>query len=149
MKKSLMPKKLSWKITFIIGAMILIVAGGVAAYMQTRIIAEIERYSRANFESHIIDTADKCNLAFLDTVHRSESMKIFLESNFDIAEYKADAENYFDNNIRPIMNNFVCNVIENAEFVSAAYFAVHPDLAGYPFVCEIYFEKTDDGIEEP
>ena len=42
MKRLFRFKKLSTKITFIIGLIILIVAGGVAVYMQTRIIEEIQ-----------------------------------------------------------------------------------------------------------
>ncbi|MCL1824216.1 MAG: methyl-accepting chemotaxis protein [Oscillospiraceae bacterium] len=59
-------KKLSAKITFMVGVIILIVAGGVAAYMQTRIITEIGRFTESNLKYQMKETAEKCNHAFFD-----------------------------------------------------------------------------------
>ncbi|MDR0325545.1 MAG: methyl-accepting chemotaxis protein [Oscillospiraceae bacterium] len=66
MKKTHKPKKLSWTITFIIGVIILIVAGGVAGYMQTRIITEIGRHTELNLRYQAKDTAEKGNAALFD-----------------------------------------------------------------------------------
>lgn len=57
--KKLFLKKLSMKITFIIGIMILIVAGGVAGYMQTRIITEIGRVTKLTLQMEAVELADK------------------------------------------------------------------------------------------
>ncbi|MCL1808022.1 MAG: methyl-accepting chemotaxis protein [Oscillospiraceae bacterium] len=59
-------KKLSWKITFIIGVIVLIVAGGVAAYMETRIVSEIGRVAELSLLAEIYETADECNQALFD-----------------------------------------------------------------------------------
>jgi methyl-accepting chemotaxis protein len=44
------------------------------------------------------------------------------------------------------MDGVVYNIVDNSDFITAAYFAVQPDLAGPPYVCEIFFEMTGAGI---
>jgi methyl-accepting chemotaxis protein len=61
MKKLFTFKKLSSQITFIVGAIILIVAGGVAGYMQTRIVTEIGRHSALYLQTRAYGTAEDCN----------------------------------------------------------------------------------------
>ena len=149
MKKVFSFKKLSRKFAFIIFAFVVVVAGIVAFYMETRIMSEIERYIHLNFRHQINDLKIQSDLAFLDAVYGVAAMKSFVEANFDVAEYQADAGGYFDNKIKATMVGFVSNIIDNSDFVWAAYFAVHPDLAGYPLVNEVYFEKSDSGIVAP
>ena len=139
--------KLSSQITFIIGAIILIVAGGVAVYMQTRIITEIGNYSREFFINQITGTAESCNKSFIEASFKANSIKNLAEANFDVAAYRAFPHDYFDNHIRTIMGDFIANLINNSEFIDSAYFAVDPNLAGIPLVNEVYFEDTGNGAE--
>ncbi|MCL2662241.1 MAG: methyl-accepting chemotaxis protein [Oscillospiraceae bacterium] len=148
MKKLFKFKKLSTQITFLVGTIILIVAGGVAGYMQTRIITEIGRHSNLSLQYKIADIAEESTAAFFDAVYRSGAIRKLAESIFDVDEYKRDAENYFDTHIRPVMSGFVRGTIENSDFIDAAYFAVHPNLAGFPLVQEIFFEDDGYSIEE-
>ena len=61
MKKLFTFKKLSTQIAFMVGVIVLIVAGGVAGYMQTRIITEIGRHSRLGLQYQALETAEECN----------------------------------------------------------------------------------------
>jgi methyl-accepting chemotaxis protein len=72
MKKLFKFKKMSAQITFMIGTIILIVAGGVAGYMQTRIITEIGRVTELTFLSKVQAMADGCNSAILDAAYRGD-----------------------------------------------------------------------------
>ena len=148
MKKLFTFKKLSTKITFIIGLIILIVCGSVAGYMQTRIITEIDRHSRLSLLNRTLGSLEESNIAFSESTHRVAGIKNLIEASFDVGAYKKDSENYFNNNIRAVLSGYVCSIIDQSEFISAAYFAVHPDLSGRPFVCEVYFEEGENGIEE-
>ena len=66
MKRLFRFSKLSAQITFIIGVMVLIVAGGVAGYMQTRIVTEIGRHSALGLQYLAVETADECNAILFD-----------------------------------------------------------------------------------
>jgi signal transduction histidine kinase/CheY-like chemotaxis protein/HPt (histidine-containing phosphotransfer) domain-containing protein len=138
---------MTWKITFIVGSMIVLIAGTTAIYMETFILSEINTRSKLNLQHQVAGISNECNYAFSDAVYNVKSMRNFLEANFNVSGYMQNAEDYFDTYIRTVMDGFVYNIIRSSEFISAAYFAVHPDLAGYPYVCEIYFESTGSGIE--
>ena len=139
-------KKLSTKITFIIGLLILIIAGSIAFYMQTRILTEIDRHSRLSLQHQALFSTDQSNVAFLDAVHAVSVTRSLVEANFDVGRYRSDGDNYFESEIRSYMNGFAYNLIDRSEFIISFYFALHPDLAGYPLVNEVYLEDTDDGI---
>ena len=147
MKKLFAFKKLSFKITFIIGLIILIVAGGIAFYMQTRIITEIGRHSELNLQYQALTSATESSAAFYDAAYKVADMRSLAEANFDVEAYRNDAENYFDNSIRSFMDGYVYNIIDRSDFITSAYFALDPDLAGYPLVNEVYLEETGSGIE--
>ena len=147
MKKTRGFKTLSMRIAFIIGATVIIVGASIAAYMQTRIITEIGRHSSLGLQNRLMSTAEECNNAFLDAIYSAAGLKNSVESIFSVDEYKADARNYFDSFIRPSLDGLFYNTIDRSEVIFAAYFAVHPDLAGYPIVNEVFFEDTGAGIE--
>ena len=149
MKKVFSFKKLSQKFAFIIVAFVLVVAGIVALYMETRIMSEMQRFTNLNLRHQISAMQMQSELEFADAVYGVSSMKSFVEANFDVSEYQMDAERYFGDALKAPMGGFVSNIIANSDFIQAAYFAVHPDLAGYPLVNEVYFEKTDSGIDSP
>jgi len=140
-------KRVSWKITAIVLAIVVIVAGTIAVYMQTRVINEIDKSSRLTMQLKLIEAAGESNITFTDATYSAASLRKFAEANFNVEAFIADAEKYFDSEVRPIMDGFVINIIERVDSITAAYFAVHPDLSGEPLVVEVYFEETDYGIE--
>jgi len=140
-------KRLSWKIACIVGVTVVVVAGGVAAYMESRIISEINSYSRLDLRYQLQEAVQECNLTFSGAAAETRGVKNFMEAGFDLSGYKADANGYFDVNIRPTMNSFIYNIVDRNDFISSAYFAADPNLAGYPYVCEVYFEETTSGID--
>ncbi|MDR0222492.1 MAG: methyl-accepting chemotaxis protein [Oscillospiraceae bacterium] len=148
MKKLFEFKKLSAKFAFIVGTIVVVVAGAVAFYMETRIIAEIGRFSEMDLKYRTLDLAEECNYAFKEAAYSVENVRRLAESQFDVSAYKNSAEAYFNAEVRPVMSGFIRNVVAGSEFVTGAYFAVHPDLAGYPYVCEVFFEETGNGVTE-
>jgi signal transduction histidine kinase/CheY-like chemotaxis protein len=128
--------------------MIILIAGITAVYMETVLFSEINKKSRLNLQYQVAYISKECNFAFLDAVYNVESLRHLLEANFNVEEYKKNAEYYFDTQIRTVLDGFIHHIIKSSEFISGAYFAVHPDLAGYPYVCEVYFEDTEYGIQE-
>jgi methyl-accepting chemotaxis protein len=144
-KKLFTFKKLSTQITFLVGTIILIVAGGVAGYMQFRIITEIGRHSHLNLQYKLLELEEKASVAFIDAVYKTESIKNLASAYFNLDEYKEDPENYVEQ-LNEAMGGFIYNTINEFEYITAAYFILHPDLAGEPFVVEIFYVQTDDGI---
>ncbi|MDR0249357.1 MAG: methyl-accepting chemotaxis protein [Oscillospiraceae bacterium] len=142
-------KKLSWKFAFIIGAFVVVVAGAIAAYMEFRIITETGRHSNLSLEYRALEISDESALAFTDASYAVAGMRHFAEAYFDPAKYREDAEGYFGADIEPVMGGFIRNIISGSDFISGAYFALHPDLAGHPLVSEVFYEKTDGGGVAP
>ena len=140
-------KTVSWKITIIVMTTVLIVGIAIAAYMQYRLITEMDKTARSNMRNEIARTASDTNVTFTETVFSALSLRKFAEASFNVESYKSDAVNYFDTEIRPVMDIITYNIIDRSNIITAAYFAVHPDLAGYPLVTEVNFELTDYGIE--
>ena len=56
-------KKISAKISFIVTAMVVIFGGAACAYMQTRIIDEIDNHSRLYVRYNLKEVAEYCDLA--------------------------------------------------------------------------------------
>jgi len=139
-------KSVSWKISIIVTTAVVVVGAIIAAYMQYRIVTEIGEVSRLSMKRELSYAAEEANLAFVDAVYSATALRNFAEANFDIDAYVADAESYMDSGIRPYMEGFAYNIINRSEFVSAAYFAVDPDLSGRPLVNEVYLEQDDSGI---
>ena len=69
-------KKLSGKITFMIGATVIIVAGAIAGYMQTRILTEIGRHTRLSLQVQAIETAKACDFSFLEAAYSGTEMSV-------------------------------------------------------------------------
>ncbi|MDR0198027.1 MAG: methyl-accepting chemotaxis protein [Oscillospiraceae bacterium] len=147
MKKLFAFKKLSLKFAFIVGTTVVIVAGAVAAYMESRIITEIGKFSRLDLRYQTLDLAEECNYAFKEAAYAVAGLRRFAEANFDTRAYQNDASAYFDDEIKTPMEGFIINTITESDFITGAYFAVHPDLAGYPLVNEVFFENTARGIQ--
>jgi methyl-accepting chemotaxis protein len=95
----------------------------------------------------ISDTAIQSNQAFAYISQSATSLNKLAQSLFDVDEYINNAQDYFDNQIRPIMDLYVINMINNSDIITGAYFAIDPNLAGFPLVNEVFFELTDSGIE--
>ena len=74
MKKLFRFKKLSTKITFMIGATAIIIAGLVAGYMQTRILTEIGRHSRLSLQLQMVESAKDYDLLYLEAAQRSAGL---------------------------------------------------------------------------
>ena len=144
-------KSIAWKIAIIVFAAVLIVAGSVTVYMETRILSYTDRYARSELKNQKFIAVQEYNLTFTDAAYVAKSIREFVETCFDVNEYKNDAENYFDESIKPLLDGFVYDVVDKSSFISSAYFAAHPNLAGYPLVNEVYYERTDEGIvdQEP
>jgi len=140
MKKLFAFKKLSMKITFIIGAIILIVAGGVSVYMQTRIISEISRHSRLLFQYKALELEEQTSLAFVDAVHKVESLRSLASTAIDINEYRENPSTHIEY-LNDRMGGFIHNMLNASDYISAAYFSLHPDLAGFPYVGDIYYVR--------
>jgi len=141
-------KKLSWKIALIVGVTVVVVTGAIAAYMQNQILSEIDRNTQLHLQLQLQDAAEKCDLTLLEAVSGVAGMKKLAEVSFVIDEYTADAESYFNNEVKTIMSGYLYNIVDRNPFFTASYLSIDPDLAGYPYVCELYFEETGDGIEE-
>ncbi|MCL1819376.1 MAG: methyl-accepting chemotaxis protein [Oscillospiraceae bacterium] len=146
MKKLFTFKKLSTQITFMVGVIILIVAGGVAGYMQTRIITEIGRHSKLNLQYQLLELEESSNLEFIDAAYSADSLLNLTTVRFDIEAYKKDPASYLDY-LNDGMGDFIRHIISESNYITSAYIVPHPDLAGYPYVGEIYYCQTDNGIE--
>jgi len=66
MKRLLSFKKMSVKITFVIAATVIIVAGAASFYMQTRIIDEIDNHGRLYVRYRLLEVAEKCDVAIAE-----------------------------------------------------------------------------------
>lgn len=141
-------KKLSWKIAVIIGVIVVGLAGAVAVFMQSRIAAEIEEKADLLLRLQLHEVAAESNAALMEAQHGVESIMIFIESNFDLDEYMSDSYEYFYGDMNAIIGRFLYYVIDTSESIFAAYFAVHPDIAGEQRVDEIFYEDLGHAIEE-
>jgi len=146
MKKLFAFKKLSWKIALIVGVAVAIVAGSLSIYLQSRVMHHAGNFSQENLIREVNSMAEESNNAFTSATFGARSMRLFGESIFDLEAFKRNPQDFFDSVMRRYMDDFVVSVIENSPNVSAAYFSPHPDLAGFPFVVEIYFADSDEGI---
>jgi len=146
MKKRFAFDKLSWKITIIVGVAVAIVAGSLSVYLQSRVMYHAGNYSRENLIREVSRMVEESNSAFTSAIYRTQSMRLLGESIFNVEAFRRSPQDFFDNTMRKHMDGFVVSVIENSAHVSAAYFSPHPDLAGFPFVVEIYFKDTNEGI---
>jgi methyl-accepting chemotaxis protein len=88
---------------------------------------------------------------FLEATYKVSNIRAFIESNFIIREYMEHPQIYFDNSIKPVMNNFIYDAVNRTDLIRAAFFTLDPNLAGFPLVNEIFFENTEAGIiaQEP
>ena len=139
-------KKISWKVAAIVVASVLVVAGAVSIYYQVRTIALINSNSVLMLQQKTNNAADTCNAVFTNALYRVGDMRNMVESGFKIDKYKNGAESYFNDEIKSIMDTFIFNTTNSADYIQAAYFALDPDLAGFPLVSEIFYNKTDGGI---
>ena len=146
MKKLFAFKRLSMKITFMIGATVIIVAGGIAGYMQTRIISEIDRHTKLSLQYQVREMAEESGLAFVDAFYRVESLKNLAVSRFEVEAYKNDPEGYIYGSLHENLSGFMYSMIDTSEYISAAYLSLDPDLTTSHYVGEIYYAHTDDGI---
>ena len=146
MRKLFTFKKLSWKISFVVCLSVFIVGLSLAIYMQTRIIHWEGQYSRGNLIIKTSEMAAVCDMEFSDAIAGTKSVRALGEAVFDPDEYRKDPENYMDGHIRPIMDGFIYSLIDRSDYISAAFFTIHPDLAGFPFVNEIYYYKSGGTI---
>jgi methyl-accepting chemotaxis protein len=144
MKKLFSVKRLSMKITVIVGVIIFIVAGGVAAYMQTRIITEIDRHSRLYLQYQLLELEEEMNLTFYETVHKVDALRNLVNIYFDMDAFAQDPYAYmlaFDERL----GGFFYGMVRNSEHLDSVFFTLHPRLTDFAFVAEIYY-LYDEGI---
>jgi len=146
MKKLFSSKKLSFKIAFIFVIAIILVSGSIAAFMEYRILSEIDTSSKLRLQYTVKNAAEKCNPVFNDAIYRAGSIKKLAQANFDVAAYKTNPKGYFDTSVRPVFDNYVKQTISESVSVSAAFFSVYPDLTDTPNILEVFFIESDDGI---
>ncbi|MCL2013641.1 MAG: methyl-accepting chemotaxis protein [Oscillospiraceae bacterium] len=139
-------KKLSGKITFIIGVTVVIVAGMIAVYMQSRIITEIGRYAKTELQLQSREISEKSALAFVDAIYKVEGLRNLAETSIDVREYKNNAARYITGYLNENIGSFIHGMLNNSEYLSAAYLSFHPDLSGAPYVGEIFYTKTGNVI---
>ncbi|MCL1820842.1 MAG: methyl-accepting chemotaxis protein, partial [Oscillospiraceae bacterium] len=78
--------------------------------------------------------------------YSADSLLNLTTVRFDIEAYKKDPASYLDY-LNDGMGDFIRHIISESNYITSAYIVPHPDLAGYPYVGEIYYCQTDDGIE--
>jgi len=145
MKKLLSFKKLSAKIAFVIGLMVVVVAGGVAVYMQTRIITEIGRHSRLNFQYQLLELEHEVSEPFKETVHMVEALRSLVSISFNPEAFSQNPEaNIYYVNYR--LGGFLYEMINNSDYITSAFFTVHPRLSNFTIVGEVYYYESDEGI---
>ena len=138
-------KTLSMKITFIIGVFILIVAGSIAIYMQTRIITEIGRYSRLNLQNMAQQTASSVSQAFVDAVYSVQSLNNLVSAYFNIDEYRNDTAEYLQH-LNESIGGFFYNTIRSYDHITALYFTIHPSISPSPLVSEVFYVRENGQI---
>jgi len=139
-------KKLSVKIAFMLGIIILIVTGLVAVYMQTRIIEEIDSRSRLELRYQLLILEEEVNLTFAETVHNVHSLRNLVSLYFDMDDYLQDPDSYilyFNDRL----GSFFYSMINYSDFISTAYFTLNPALVDSVYMSEIYYYQGEDGIE--
>ncbi|MDR2571278.1 MAG: methyl-accepting chemotaxis protein [Oscillospiraceae bacterium] len=145
MKKRFAFKRLSWKIAIIILTTVIIVSAPLAAYMQSRTMFRIDQYSRESLKNQINALVEDSELAFAESVFKTSAINSFVEANFCIETYKQNPQEHFDY-IESFLEGFIYVLLERATYISAAYFAVDPDLAGFPLVNEVFLEIEDGEV---
>jgi len=145
MKKLFSFKKLSIKIAAVIGLMVVVVAGGVAGYMQTRIVTEIGRLSRLELQYQLFELENDVSSVFAETIHMVESLRILMSFSFDQQAFTQDPEGHI-HYLNDIFGRFFYEMIRNSNYISATYFSVHPRLSNYTIMGEIYYYETPAGI---
>ncbi|MCL2035864.1 MAG: methyl-accepting chemotaxis protein [Oscillospiraceae bacterium] len=148
MKKLFSFKKMATKIAFLVTASVVIVGGAACAYMQTRIITEIDNHARLYLQYQLKSSAEVSEDAFNDAMYKVHALNDFAEVVFEPNLYISNPENYFDNVVRDEMNDYISNMVRKSRYISAAYFAVDPNLAGSPLVNEVYFEQDGNEVVE-
>ena len=138
--------RLSRKIAFIVGPVVVIIAAPIAVYMQIRILFWADRHGNETLQIKLYNAADESNRTFTDAIYNVRSMRNFAESTFIAEEYINDAENYFDTSVKPVADTFISNIVSGSDFIDGAYFAVQPHLTGRPYVGEVYFVNAADGV---
>ena len=140
-------KKLSTQIAFIVTAAVILIGGAAVVFMQTRVVNEMDIRARLFLRHKLRDAADAGNAVFTESSGLVSGMRNIAEANFDTERFITEREVYFDGVIRPALDEYFINVIRGNEFISAAYFALDPDLSGVPLVLKVYFEENDGVIE--
>ena len=141
-------RKLSWKIAVIVAASVIIVAGIVSFYFEARILSLTGRYAGLELQSRTDLAAVACDEVFTDACYRVQSLRNLAESTFRVDAYRRDPARYFRDSVRPVMGDFVYNMVSQDSSIFAGYFAVHPDLAGTPLVNEIFYEKDGNSVAQ-
>jgi len=138
-------KKLSMKITFLIGIMVLLISGSIAAVMQYRIVTEIGRHSELDMRLQLVELGEEVNLTFAEAIHRVASLRNLIESSFVMDDFEQDQRGYIYY-LDDKMGGFFHSVVYYSEYIDTAYFTIHPARTNYDFVAEIYYLQEDGEI---
>ena len=140
-------KKISSKIIISMTICCFIVVLIVSSVMMVSLIHQITDYGDLFVEHQAVDAAKNFNSVFADAMLKAEGIQQFAQSAFHLNEYIEDADTYMDSTFRPIINDFVMAAIDHTPVVKGAYFCVDPNITGKPYVCEVFFVESEDGIE--
>ena len=137
-------KKLSTKIAVTILVVSFSVSLALSTVFQIRMNTRINEIQELTLVTQTYDIAKVCEQTFTDTMYSVKSLQKFIETAFNIAEYKNAPETYFESR-REFMNDFIIGTIKKYESVSSAYFSVHPHISDDREVRQIFFEEDSRG----
>lgn len=140
--------KVSTRIILSMTLCCLVVVGVVSSIMAMRLVNQMTEYGNLLLQYEAMDSCGEFNDTFTQAVYKTESIQQFAVSAFKPEEYKKDAKVYMDSYFRPIIDDFVASVVKDSSYIQGAYFSLHPDLAGFPYVCEVYFADYGNGVEK-
>ncbi|MCL2637356.1 MAG: methyl-accepting chemotaxis protein [Oscillospiraceae bacterium] len=145
-------KKLSWKIAVIVVTTVAIISLSLVTYYQIRVVALLNRYSEENLNNELSTKIGDYNLPFTDSMYIVKSLRNYAEASFEPALFRSGAEDYFENEFRPLMEPFVINTVLRSYFIDGAYFSVDYRMSGSDYIGEVFIVCDGEGgyeIEEP
>ena len=134
MKKLFTFKTLTAKITFIIGATVIIVAGSIAGYMQMRILSEIDRHTKYGIQIQALETA-------------KEFDKTFLEANSNETEVSLEQIENLVSNVKVYDTGFALLHNTQNEFVGTGNFANRLDTSEMKKLADTSSTKQGEAFE--
>ncbi|MCL2754208.1 MAG: methyl-accepting chemotaxis protein [Oscillospiraceae bacterium] len=145
-------KKLSWKLTVIVVATVIGVAGTVTSIFQVRMSARLDQWAQEQLRVELATKIAHYDRPFTESSFIALSLRNFAEANFEPAAFRARGETYFEEEFRPLMEQFVINSVVRSDYIDGAYFSVHYQMSGTEFIGEVFVVSDGYGgyeIAEP